>query len=89
MIHGSFSSPSDCLYPRIRLVSYNGFLLTPKLDRLFDYGLISFDDDGKILISSEVTETEYESLGLRKTCGLERLKRGITLSGISQRERLS
>ena len=55
---------------------YNGFLLTPNLDRLFDYGLISFDDNGKILISSEVTETEYESLGLRKDMRLGKVEEG-------------
>ncbi len=37
-----------------KLDVYNGLLLCPNHDRLFDSGLISFDDEGKILISSEV-----------------------------------
>lgn len=34
-----------------RLDVYNGFLLSPNIDRAFDHGLISFKDDGTILIS--------------------------------------
>ena len=36
-----------------RLDMFNGILLSPNLDRAFDYGLISFNDDGTILISQE------------------------------------
>lgn len=35
-----------------RLDPYNGLLLVPNLDKVFDIGLISFDEKGKILISS-------------------------------------
>lgn len=55
---------------------YNGFLLAPNLDRLFDYGLISFDDEGKILISSSVPEKEYGSLGIRKDMQLRKIEEG-------------
>lgn len=37
-----------------KLDVYNGLLLCPNHDCLFDSGLISFYDDGKIMISSEV-----------------------------------
>ena len=35
---------------------WNGFIFCPNHDRLFDQGYISFDDKGRILISSELTE---------------------------------
>ncbi|AEI14114.1 restriction endonuclease [Flexistipes sinusarabici DSM 4947] len=37
-----------------RLDISNGLLLTPTLDTLFDKGLISFDNDGKIMISKRI-----------------------------------
>lgn len=39
-----------------RLDVYNGLLLTPTLDRLFDQGYISFDDQGKIIFSSIIKD---------------------------------
>lgn len=37
-----------------RLDKFNGLLLTPNLDHAFDQGLISFDDDGLILIKDKI-----------------------------------
>jgi putative restriction endonuclease len=37
-----------------RLDPYNGLILTPTLDSLFDRGFISFENSGQILISKEV-----------------------------------
>ncbi len=37
-----------------RLDEYNGLLLTPNLDALFDAGYISFQDDGRIMISTHL-----------------------------------
>ena len=45
-----------------RLDVFNGLLLTPNLDKLFDKGYISFKDDGKILISE--TLKNFELLGI-------------------------
>ena len=42
-----------------RLDVYNGFLLTPNLDKLFDKGYISFDDNGKILISDKLKDFQF------------------------------
>ena len=36
----------------------NGLLLCPNHDRLFDKGFISFDEDGKILISNLISESD-------------------------------
>jgi len=46
-----------------RLDHFNGLLLTPNLDKAFDSGFISFDPDGKILIS--------DILGKPKMLGIE------------------
>nr|WP_313885539.1 HNH endonuclease [Bacillus sp. ISTL8] len=35
----------------------NGLLLCPNHDALFDKGFISFEDDGRILISNSLDET--------------------------------
>lgn len=37
-----------------RLDEFNGLLLVPNLDKTFDTGLITFDEDGKIRISSQL-----------------------------------
>jgi hypothetical protein len=37
-----------------RLDPFNGLLLTPNLDAAFDAGYISFDDGGKIMLSSKI-----------------------------------
>lgn len=52
----SHSSNSEKLDP------YNGFLLLPNYDKLFDKGLISFDDAGDILISEKLQD--YNKLGI-------------------------
>ena len=36
----------------------NGFLLCPNHDALFDGGFISFDDNGNIMISDRLTQTD-------------------------------
>lgn len=47
-----------------RLDPNNGLLLTANLHRLFDAGLISFDDSGKMLVSSKLSQTEQEIFGV-------------------------
>jgi hypothetical protein len=47
-----------------RLDKYNGLLLLPNLDACFDAGLISFDDDGNILISGEFNNVVLRQLGI-------------------------
>ena len=37
----------------------NGLLLYPNHDALFDSGYISFDDNGRILISNSLSKNEY------------------------------
>lgn len=47
-----------------RLSEENGLLLSPTYDKLFDCGLISFCDKGKILISSQISPGDISKLHL-------------------------
>ena len=47
-----------------RLDGYNGLSLTPTYDVLFDLGLISFNNDGSLLISSRLSKDIKSSLNL-------------------------
>lgn len=44
--------------PKEKLDVNNGFLMCPNHDRLFDKGYITFDDEGKIIISDRLTEND-------------------------------
>lgn len=45
-----------------RLSAENGLLLTPTFDRLFDRGLITFSDNGRIYFSSQLSSSVIEKL---------------------------
>ncbi len=47
-----------------RLDRFNGLLLIPNIDKAFDLGFISFNDSGKVLISSYLENPEV--LGLQE-----------------------
>ena len=53
-----------------RLDMYNGFLLNANLDALFDNFLISFTDDGKLLVSRQISQSDRECLGLNSSMRL-------------------
>ncbi|MCI9025196.1 MAG: hypothetical protein HFG92_12265 [Dorea sp.] len=42
----------------------NGFLMCPNHDKIFDKGYITFDDDGKIIISEKLAEKENDMVFL-------------------------
>lgn len=50
--------------PHEQLDPYNGLLLTPNLDRLFDRGLVSFDEGGKILIARRLDPETQTYFGI-------------------------
>ncbi len=52
-----------------RLDPYNGLLLLPNLDKVFDLGFISFDSSGNIIISSKLPE--YKLLGISTTMNIQ------------------
>ena len=47
-----------------RLDPYNGFLLLPHLDHLFDKGYMSFEDSGGVLISSYLSQASQEKMNI-------------------------
>ena len=50
-----------------RLNKYNGLLLLPNYDKLFDKGYISFDDNGLILLSKKLSLESFRKLGITQT----------------------
>lgn len=48
-----------------RLDPHNGLLLTPLYDHLFDQGLISFTDDGEMLVAPSLPETTRAALNIK------------------------
>ena len=57
-----------------RLSLYNGLLLSPALDASFDSGYVSFDDEGKILISERLGAADASALGIHADMFLRRIK---------------
>lgn len=56
ILRASHARPwADCTTDRQRVDPYNGFLLSANLDLLFDSGLISFDEEGRGLVSSRLS----------------------------------
>ena len=53
---------------------YNGLLLIPNLDSAFDNGFISFDNKGKIMISSKFNESSLEMLGINKEVRIRKIE---------------
>ncbi|MDB5135688.1 MAG: endonuclease family protein [Mucilaginibacter sp.] len=45
---------------------YNGLILTPTYDKMFDQGFISFEDDGTLLISPYISPLNIKKLNLSK-----------------------
>lgn len=62
-----------------RLDPHNGLALTPSLDALFDYGLITFDAEGWIRLSGHIDVATLSTMGIRDNMQLrmmpERLER--------------
>ena len=55
---------SECSTNAERLDGYNGLLLSPNADKLFDKGFVSFSDDGNLLISSQIDPKMLTKLGI-------------------------
>lgn len=54
----------DCETDAERLNVFNGFLLAANLDALFDRGLITFDDTGKLICSGKLSASHMTALNL-------------------------
>lgn len=64
LLRASHIKPWRVSSHRERLDPNNGLLLAVHLDCLFDKGLISFDDDGGLLVAKALSPQEQASLGL-------------------------
>lgn len=58
-----------------RLDVYNGLLLIPNLDSAFDKGYISFDNEGKIIISSLLHEDDKTKLGVNSEMRIRKIEK--------------
>lgn len=56
-----------------RLDGFNGLLLTPNLDRLFDRHLVTFDDEGALLVAPALSPIQRRALGVDVPLRIERL----------------
>lgn len=64
LLIASHIKPWSVCEPSERLDPNNGLLLAAHLDRLFDSGLITFNEDGAIAVSKELCEQDKQILGL-------------------------
>lgn len=55
---------SDCATDAERLNAFNGILLAPHLDAVFDCGLMTLADDGAVIVSNAITPDDRHVLGL-------------------------
>jgi predicted restriction endonuclease len=55
-----------------RVDPHNGILLEARFDKLFDAGLISFDQQGHMMVSSLIDSSDRVSLGLSDTMALRK-----------------
>lgn len=65
LLRASHAKPWKDASDSERLDPFNGLLLAVRFDALFDKGLIAFDDDGQILISSRLAPEVRSFVGLR------------------------
>jgi predicted restriction endonuclease len=61
---------SKCTTPAERLSAANGLLLTPNLDKLFDRGLITFDEKFRICISPKLRLSDALHLNVNRNLRL-------------------
>lgn len=65
VLRASHAKPwAECATEAERLDVFNGFLLSANLDALFDRFLISFDEQGLLIISSVLAGIDLQPLGI-------------------------
>jgi len=55
---------------REKLDGYNGLLLSPHVDQLFERGLISFQDSGELLVARELNPAVLQAWGINLPCNV-------------------
>lgn len=73
LLNGSHAKAWQYSNNHERLDPFNGFLFEARIDRLFDKYLISFEDDGKILISKQLDLETQSLLGINSSMRLRRV----------------
>jgi hypothetical protein len=64
LLRASHIKPWSDSNDRERVDVFNGLLLSPAYDAAFDAGLISFGDDGRLLLSSKLSQPQLAQLGI-------------------------
>ena len=64
---------ADCATDAERLDVFNGLLLAPHIDALFDGGWISFDDEGRVIVCDALSAEQRALLGLLSTWRLSEI----------------
>ncbi len=73
LLNGSHAKAWEYSNDSERLDPFNGFLFEARIDRLFDKYLISFDDSGKMIISSALGLDVRKSLGINEDMRISRI----------------
>lgn len=74
-LRASHAKPwAECGTGKERLDPFNGFLLSANLDALFDKFLISFDENGRILLNPNLKIEELKKLGINEDMRLRFLE---------------
>ena len=63
---GAHIKPFKKCNPSEAFDEFNGILLSPNIDLVFELGYVSFTDDGKILVSNEMNKVLLNKLGIDK-----------------------
>ena len=66
LLIASYIKPWSESESREKLDVDNGLLLCPNHDKLFDRGWISFNDDGNVMISGELTTNDMFFMNVRE-----------------------
>jgi hypothetical protein len=71
LLRASHAKPwKDCASDEERLDVFNGFLLSPQFDALFDSGLMTFDDSGEARFSTQLSQDDRNLIGIAGNCRL-------------------
>ena len=73
LLNGSHAKAWQYSNDTERLDPYNGFLFEARIDRLFDKYLITFDDEGRIMISGRLDDETRKALGLDESLRLRQI----------------
>jgi len=74
VLKASHIKPWYCSNNIERLDKFNGLLFVPNLDSAFDNGFISFDNEGKIIISSLLNGNDKNKLGINAEMRIRKIE---------------